>query len=134
MALVEFHVNWAALPAKTVEGAEERVTVGGGGDAATVTLVVAMLDPPGPAHVSVKLVVAVSAPVKKLPLLLCAPLHPPEAVQEVALVVVQLKVAVPPTTTVDGVGERLMVGGADASTVTMVEATVEPPGPVQLSV
>jgi len=52
--------------------------------------------PPEPVHVSVKVVVIVSAPVLRLPLVGVEPLQPPEAVHEVAPVELQVSVVEPP--------------------------------------
>ena len=52
--------------------------------------------PPVPVHVSVKVVVIVSAPVLRLPLVGVEPLQPPEAAHEVAPVELQLSVVEPP--------------------------------------
>ena len=46
-----------------------------------------------------------------------APDHPPEAVQEVALVVDQLKVELPPEATLAGLALKETVGGAATVTV-----------------
>ena len=56
--------------------------------------------PPVPVHVSENVVLAPSAPVLRLPLAAKVPLHPPEAVQEVALAEDQVSVAEPPASIV----------------------------------
>src|SRR6185295_1345767 len=80
VASVLFHVNVEDSPLVTASGVAVNVTVGTGG-AVTVTAVLAAAEPPGPEHVSVKLVVELSAPVETPAALdsACAPLHPPEA-------------------------------------------------------
>jgi hypothetical protein len=71
--------------------------------------------------------------VTQVPLVACIPLHPPEAVHEVAFWEVQVSVDVPPTATV--VGEALSVTvGAVAITTTSVDWVAEPLGPVQVRV
>ena len=63
------------------------------------------------------------------------PLQPPDAVQLVALVLVQLRVEELPLVTVDGVALKVTVGtvGPDA-TVTVTDCAAVPPAPVQVSV
>jgi hypothetical protein len=69
-----------------------------------------------------------------LPLSVLLPLHPPDAVQLVALVEDQVSVAVPPAGTLDGLTDSETAGGGGAAlTVTTVLACVVPPGPVQLN-
>jgi len=82
-------------------------------------------------------VLAVSAVVVTLPLIACAPVHPPEAVQEVALVVVQVSVEVPPVATLVGFAVNDTVGdGGIAVTVTLAVAAagVVPLAPAQVRV
>jgi hypothetical protein len=79
-------------------------------DDPTVTSAVAARDPPGPEHVRVNDVVVVSAPVVSEPARLLAPLQPPEAVQDVAFVEVQVNVVVPPTAMLVGFAVSVTVG------------------------
>jgi hypothetical protein len=81
----------------------------------------------------VKLVVAPSAPVASLPLVAFAPPQPPEAVQLVALVELQVNVEEAPLATVPGAAasDTVGVGGV---TVTVTVRPPVPPGPVQVSV
>ena len=75
--------------------------------------------------------VLLSAPVLLLPLVARAPLQPPEAVQPVALVELQLSVDEPPLGTTLGLADRDAVG--TGATVTVADAVgLVPPGPVQL--
>jgi len=68
-------------------------TVGRGDPTVTVTLSVVV--PPAPVQAKVKVVSAVSDALTSLPeVAFLLPVHPPEAVHEVALVTVQLKVDV----------------------------------------
>jgi hypothetical protein len=60
------------------------------------------------------------------------PDHPPDAVQEVALVEVQPKVELPPGDTLTGFALKETVGGA--VTVTVADWDAVPPAPVQLKV
>ncbi len=72
------------------------------------------------------------APVDWLPAVARAPFQSPLAVQDVALVLVQLRVAEPPWLSDDGVAVRLSVGaGVTGVTVTVVLFVAVPPGPVQ---
>jgi hypothetical protein len=70
-----------------------------------------------------------------VPLVALLPLHPPEAVQDVALVLDQVSVEEPPAKTVVGLAEIATVGGVGPSaTVTVTDWTAEPPVPLQVSV
>ena len=61
------------------------------------------------------------------------PAQPPEAVHAVALVELQLNVALPPAATAAGLTLSVTVG-ALADTVTVADCDAEPPAPVQVSV
>jgi hypothetical protein len=63
-----------------------------------------------PAQVSVKLVVVVSGPVEALPLVIWVPVHPPEAVQLVALVELHVSVEEPPLATLGILALSVSVG------------------------
>ena len=68
------------------------------------------------------------------PLVPRVPDQPPEAVHEVALVELQLRVELPPNATVVGLALKLAVG-AGVVTVTVADCGVlVPPAPVQVSV
>ena len=68
------------------------------------------------------------------PLVARLPDQPPEAVQEVAFVVDQLKVELPPLTMELGLAARLTVGaGVGAVTETVAAWVALPPLPVQVS-
>ena len=84
-------------------------------------------------HVSENSVVAVSALVLCDPLVAFVPLQPPLAVQAVAFVLDQVRVAVPPLMTELGLADNVTDGGGLETTLTVVEAVVVPPLPVQLS-
>jgi hypothetical protein len=73
------------------------------------------------------------APVEVLPLVGLVPLQPPEAVQEVAFVVLQTRVAALPLVMLAGLALRVTAGaGAGAVvTVTDVVASLLPPAPLQ---
>jgi hypothetical protein len=78
-------------------------------------------------------VLAVSAPLDWEPLIALLPDHPPDAVQAVALVEVQERVAAAPLFTVLGVADKLTVG-AGVLTETVVDCAALPPAPVQVNV
>jgi hypothetical protein len=77
---------------------------------------------------------AVSAPVDCDPLRALVPDHPPEAVQEVALVPDHVRVELPPLVTVLGLALMLTVAVGCALTVTVADWVALPPLPVQLNV
>jgi hypothetical protein len=133
VAFVELQVNAAACPLATLVGDALKVTVGTG---ATVTATLAgLLLPPGPVQVNTYVVVLVSAPVLRLPLVAKLPPQPPEppvAVHVVALVEFQLNIEEPPLGIVVGAAVKVTVGVEDATTVTVAWAGVlVPPGPEQ---
>lgn len=63
-----------------------------------------------------KPVVAVTGPVETLPLVACGPLHPPDAVQLVASVELQVRVDVPPLAMPAGVAVNVTVGTGTTDT------------------
>ena len=82
-----------------------------GAELETVTVAVCSpVPPPGPVQVSVKDWSLVKLPVEAEPLVACAPLQPPEAVQEVASVEDQFSIALPPLVTVLGFAVSVTVG------------------------
>jgi len=73
-------------------------------------------------------------PVDVLPLVGFVPLHPPEAVQPVAFVEFQARMAALPVPMIVGLAVSVTVGiGAVDVTVTVVVAVADPPAPVQAS-
>ncbi len=90
--------------------------------------------PPGPVQLSVKVVVALSAPVLTLPVVGSLPDQPPEAVQLVAFVEDQARVDAEPLLTVPGVALRLTVGLTGADTLTVTDRAALPPGPLHVRV
>jgi hypothetical protein len=110
VALVVVQVSVEVPPLATEVGLAVRVTVGPLVEPVTVTVAVAELVPPVPVQVRVKLVVAVSAPVLMLPLTDCVPFQPPEAVQEVAPVLLQASVAALPRLMLVGLAVSDTVG------------------------
>jgi hypothetical protein len=90
-------------------------------------------EPPAPVQLNVNVPLAVSAPVAAVPDVALAPDQAPEAVHEVALVVLHVNVELPPDTTLVGFALKLTVG-AGVVTVTVADAEPLPPVPVQLRV
>ena len=87
-----------------------------------------------PVQLNIYTAVALRAPVDFDPLIACAPLHPPDAVQAVALVEVQVRVDALPLATLVGLALNDTVGAGGAETVTVADCDAEPPAPVQVSV
>jgi hypothetical protein len=141
VALLLVHLSCSVAPYASVGESSVSWTVGaggggggggGGGAPVTVTAAVAVPLPPVPVHVSVKLVLAVSALLVALPLVDCPPDQPPDAVHELAFVLVHASCVLAPLATLDGVAVRLTVGAG--TTVTVFESLAVPPVPVQLKV
>jgi len=65
-------------------------------------------------------VATLSAPVLQLPLVASLPVHPPEALQLVALLEDQLSVAVDPLLTVVGVADKATVGAGATGALTVI--------------
>lgn len=76
---------------------------------------------------------AVRAPVDAEPLVSSGPLHPSEAVQNVASVELHVNVELVPLATVAGLADNATVG-AGSTTETVTACEDEPPEPVQVSV
>ena len=129
VALVEDHVKVDAAPLFTVLGFAEKLTVGDGVVTETVADCVAL--PPEPVQVREYVALAVSAPVDCEPMRGLLPDHAPEAVQEVALLDDQVKVALPPLETVLGLALMVTVAVGFGLTVTVVDWAAVPPVPVQ---
>ena len=129
VAWVEDQVRVDAAPLLTVLGYAEKLTVGDGVVTETVADCVAL--PPEPVQVSEYVDLAVSAPVDCEPVRGSLPDHAPEAVQEVALVEDQAKVALPPLVTVLGLAPMVTVAVGFGLTVTVVDWAAVPPAPVQ---
>ncbi len=66
-----------------------------------IVAVAAVLVPPGPTHVKEKVAVVVNAPVLRVPLTLSVPLHPPEALHEVAFAELHVSITDSPASIVD---------------------------------
>jgi hypothetical protein len=119
VALVDDQDSVELPPLAMVLGLALKLTVGAG--EVTVTVADCAALPPAPVQVRVYVVFALSAPVECEPLVGWLPDQPPDAVQEVAFVVDQLKVELLPLTTELGLAARLTVGaGAGEVTETVV--------------
>jgi hypothetical protein len=103
---------------------------------ATETVAVWVAAPPGPRHVSSNSVVLVMASVDSEPLVETDPVQPPELVQLVAPLLLQVRIALAPGATVVGraVSETVGADAAGFCTATFTDCEVEPPVPEQLSV
>src|SRR5207245_3462182 len=82
----------------------------GGSVPSRLTVTLCEADPPLPVHVSVKVVVAVSAAEVSVPAVDFVPVQPPLAEQLEAFVLLHVKVAVDPDATTVGFAERANVG------------------------
>lgn len=106
-------VKVVAPPLLTAAGVALSITEGSGAcikmvvDCATV--------PPGPEHVSVKLVFTLRSAVRSAPEVALVPVHPPDAVQLVAFAVLQRRTDGWPLQTVVGVALNSTVGAAAAN-------------------
>ena len=131
VALVELQVSVEAAPLTTAVGFAVSVAVGLG--AMATVAVAAVLVPPVPVHFNVYVVVAVKAPVPWLPLVPFAPAKvPPVAVQDVALVELQVSVELPPLAIDVGLADSVAVGTGAMATVAAA-AVLVPPVPVQVN-
>lgn len=108
-ALVDDHVSVAAWFGLTVAGLALSDSVGG---AIAVTVTDWLALPPGPVHVSVKLLVTVSAPVDSVPDTGRLPDHAPDAAQDVAFDADQLRTEAAPATTEVGLALSVRTGPA----------------------
>jgi hypothetical protein len=101
---------------------------------ATVTVTLACADPPPPEQLRLNIAVAFKGPTPWLPVVILLPLHAPDAVQPVALVLDQVSVEFPLIATLFGAALSMTVGaggGGTALTVTITSRFTEPPAPVQ---
>jgi hypothetical protein len=135
VALVLLHVRVDAPPDATLVGFAVNFTVGAGGITVTVAAAAAGVVPLAPEQVSVKLAVAVSAPVVVLPLVALVPLQPPEAVHTVALALLHVSVDALPDATLVGFAVSFTVGsGGITVTMAVAAAGVVPLAPEQVNV
>jgi hypothetical protein len=130
VAFVADQVSVELVPLATELGAALISTVGAGELTETAADCVAL--PPGPVHVNEYVELADTAPVDCEPVSPLEPLQPPDAVQEVALVLDQASVEEVPEFTMLGVALSMTIG-ATLDTVTVADCVAEPPAPVQVS-
>ena len=113
VALATDQLSVLLPPLNTVVGlAENEIT----GACTTVTLTACDVLPPGPVQVSVKLVVAESAPLDWLPAVGKAPLQPPDAKQDVALADDQVRMLLAPLATARGEANSVTTGKGSTPT------------------
>jgi len=115
-----------------VPGVAFSVTVGCGYATVTSTEVVDV--PPGPVQTSAKVVVAVSAAEVSVPDGGRLPVHPFDAVQAVASVLVHERVVVPFGATLVGSAFNTAVGVLGGATATFTDAVASPPDPEHFNV
>jgi len=123
LAFVVPHVSVEVPPGPTKSGAAVRLIVGG---VPMVTVACAVADPPGPVHVSVYAVLLNRGPVEAVPLSASAPDHPSELAQEVALALLQVRVALAPAASSVGLALKLTVG-ATGGGGSVLETPTPPP-------
>jgi hypothetical protein len=132
VALLEVQVSVDVPPAGIAVGDAVSVAVGMA-VALMVTVAEAVaLVPPGPTQYREYVVAVVSAPVLRVPAVIKVPLQPLVAMQDVALVELQVKVALPPLATAVGDTVNATVGTGRIVTAAIATLLV-PPGPVQVS-
>jgi hypothetical protein len=126
VALSDVHVSVDASPGAMTEGLTANVAVG-----IRLTAALALAVPPGPVQDKEYEVGPTIGPLLWLPLAASAPLHPPDAVQDVALLEVQVSVDDAPAATADGDAVRVTLGAARMLTVTATGA-LTPLGPAHV--
>lgn len=99
VALLELQVNVVDWPGVTLVGLAESVTVGGG---VKFTVTAPLPLPPAPLQLNVKVVAVVIGPTFSVPVVARVPLHPPDAVQDVALVADHVTTLTAPAVSVPG--------------------------------
>ena len=129
VASVLLQESCVVAPLAMLDGVAVSVTVGG---VAIVTVFVSLPVPPIPVQVSVNVVLVSRPSLPVLPLVALAPDQPPDALHDVASVLLQESCVVEPLATLDGVAVRLTVGSG--TTVTDFASLPVPPGPVHVSV
>jgi hypothetical protein len=107
VAFVADHVKVVEKFAVTLDGEADNVTTGAG---VSVAVAVAIAEPPAPEQLNVKVVVALSAALVSLPEVALVPVQPPEAVQDVALVLLHVNVTVWPAVIAVGLRFNVTVG------------------------
>ena len=132
VALVLLQVSVEDAPDVIDRGDADKVTVGAGA-AVTVTVVCCEADPPAPVQVSAYVVV-VAGVTASVPLTALLPVHPLDAVHDVALVDDQVSVEVAPAMIDVGEAAMVTVGAGAGVTDTVADEVAVPPAPVHASV
>jgi len=131
VAFVELQFNVEAAVLTTAVGFAVNEAVGS--PRIVIVTVACVLVPPVPVHFKAYVVLVVRAPVLWLPLVPFAPANvPPVAVQDVALVELQVSVVLAPLEIEVEVADSAAVGTGAMVTVA-VEAVLVPPAPLQVS-
>ena len=135
VAFVVVQASVALPPCTTFVGVAVRSSVGAGVGGVTVTVVVALAVPPGPLQLSTNTELCVRALVTWLPEVALLPDQAPDATHDVALLLDQASVELPPDATIAGLADSVTVGaGGSALTATFAVLEIEPLGPEQVSV
>src|SRR5262245_32732213 len=124
----ELHDN-VVLPLAGTPGGDAEIRTDGDVAPPTVTVARATAPPPGPLHDNVKSFVFVSAAVGADPLVGLLPDHPPEAVQEVALELVQVNVELCPELTLLGFAVKETDGAGPSPPLCASSPPPDPPLP-----
>ena len=136
VAFALLHVRVELPPLDTLVGEAAKFNVGAAAGCCTVTVAVALLEPPGPVQFSEKLELADNGPTLCEPLVATLPDQPPDAAQLVAFVADHVSVLEPPLVTFVGLAVNVVtgaLGGGAAATCALADALVVPPRPTQLS-
>ena len=133
VALVELQVSVEDPPLAIGIGLAVSVAVGTGLAVTVTVAAAAVLVPPVPVQVSEYVVSVVKAPVLWLPPVANAPVQPPEALQDVVFVELQVSIAAPPLLTMVGDADIDAVG-AGGTVVTGTDPDPDPPQAARSSV
>jgi len=129
VAFVELHVS-VVEPSNATPGGEAEIwTIGAPPPAFTVTVTRSTVPPPAPLHESVNSVVCVKDGVACEPLVALEPDHPPEAVHDVAFVLLHESVDVWPEFTAVGFAEMDTVGAGAGFPPPCCACSPDPPPP-----
>lgn len=121
-ALALLQESWLAEPLATLDGLAVRLTVGAG---MIVTDLLSLAVPPLPVQVKLNVALANRFALVAVPLVAFAPDQPPEAVHELALLLVQDSCVLLPSATLLGLAWSDTVGGAVGSTSVVAVAAID---------
>jgi hypothetical protein len=127
VALPELQLSVDESPGATTEGLTVNVAVG-----TRLTVVFALAAPPGPVQDNENKVALARGPVLWLPLSASDPLHPPDPVQDAALLEVHVSIDDAPAAIAAGDAVNVTAGGERMFTVTAA-GTLTPAGPEHVS-